>query len=80
MAMYPVLFITNRRVDYIMFSKDNRKFHTSPHVTATTLLLIGIIITSGTLFAFPLELFGHLEKVQNNCPLLASGRQWRSNL
>ena len=56
MAMYPVLFITNRRVDYIMFSKDNRKFHTSPHVTATTLLLIGIIITSGTLFAFPLEL------------------------
>ena len=36
-----------------MSSKDNRKFHTSPHVTAITLLLIGIIITSGTLFAFP---------------------------
>ena len=39
-----------------MFSRDSRKFHTSPHVTAITLLLIGIIITSGTLFAFPLVL------------------------
>jgi pimeloyl-ACP methyl ester carboxylesterase len=39
-----------------MFSRDNRKFYTSPHVTAITLLLIGIIITSGTLFAFPLVL------------------------
>ncbi|MGN6632547.1 MAG: alpha/beta fold hydrolase, partial [Nitrososphaeraceae archaeon] len=40
----------------MMFSRDNHKFHTSPHVTAITLLLIGIIITSGTLFAFPLVL------------------------
>jgi hypothetical protein len=52
----PGIIITNRLVDYIMVGKDYRKFHTSPHVTAITLLLIGIIVTSGTLFAFSLVL------------------------
>src|SRR5215467_12501800 len=40
----------------MMFSRDDRKFLTSPYVTTITLLLIGIIIISGTLFAFPLAL------------------------
>src|SRR5215831_6931049 len=39
-----------------MVGKDERKFHTSLHVTTITLLLIGIIITSGTLSAIPLAL------------------------
>jgi hypothetical protein len=36
--------------------KDNRKLHAPPCVTAITLLLIGVIISSATLFAFPLVL------------------------
>src|SRR5215831_6006514 len=39
-----------------MVGKDERKFRTSLHVTTITLLLIGIIITSGTLSAIPLAL------------------------
>ncbi len=38
-----------------MVWKDKHKFHTPHHMTIITLLLIGII-TSGTLFAFPLVL------------------------
>src|SRR5215467_6954623 len=41
---------------YVMVGKDERKFHTSLHVTTITLLLIGIIITSCTLSAIPLAL------------------------
>jgi alpha/beta hydrolase fold len=47
--------ITNRRPDYIMVRKDESTFHTSRRMTATTFLLIAII-TTGTLFAFPLVL------------------------
>ena len=40
-----------------MIEKDKPKFHTSSHhVTAITFLMISIIITTGTLFAFPLVL------------------------
>jgi hypothetical protein len=38
-----------------MVGKDKPKFHASSHhMTAITFLMIGIIITTGTLFAFPL--------------------------
>jgi hypothetical protein len=39
-----------------MVGKDKPTFHASHHMNAITFLLIGIIITIGTLFAFPLLL------------------------
>ena len=49
--------ITSRLPDSVMVGKDKPTFHASSHHgTAITFLLIGIIITTGTLFAFPLLL------------------------
>ncbi|MFL6399924.1 MAG: hypothetical protein ACJ72J_10155 [Nitrososphaeraceae archaeon] len=38
-------FIPNRRLDYVMDGKDKSTFHAPYHVTAITLLIIGIIAT-----------------------------------
>jgi pimeloyl-ACP methyl ester carboxylesterase len=43
-----ILFITSRRLDYVMYGKDKSDkptFHATYHVTAITFLLIGIIAT-----------------------------------
>jgi pimeloyl-ACP methyl ester carboxylesterase len=49
--------ITSRLPDSVMVGKDKPTFHASSHHgTAITFLLIGIIITTGTLFVFTLVL------------------------
>src|SRR5215212_4405452 len=43
-----IIFITSRRLDYVMHGKDKSDkptFHATYHVTAITFLLIGIIAT-----------------------------------
>ena len=47
-------------MNFVIVWKDKRKFHALQRVTVITLLLIGIIISSGTLFAFPLVLLNHI--------------------
>jgi hypothetical protein len=47
-------------VNFVIVWKDKLKFHALQRVTAITLLLIGIIISSGTLFAFPFVLLNHI--------------------
>src|SRR5919112_2639019 len=49
------MLITNRRLNYLIDSKDKSTFHASHHVTAITFLLIGII-TISILFVFTLVL------------------------
>jgi hypothetical protein len=49
--------MNNRGPDSVMVGKDKLAFHASHHhVTATTFLLIGLIITSSISFVFPLVL------------------------